>query len=301
MHFRNLDLNLLVVLDALLAEQSVSRTAERLNLTQPAISNALARLRQHFQDDLLVRLGRQLVPTPLAQTLREPVRDALLQIQSIADARPSFDPATEKRQFTVVSSDYVTVTLIAEALRVLAVAAPGITIASVPITERNVAGLIRGEADLMIAPGTALMAEHPSLLVFEETFTCIAWSRNAKARAPMTLKQYLDHSHVVAAFEDASMSPFDTAHLRSLGHERRIGAVIPSFTLLPYCVVGTSHIATIHTRLAKLAARAMPLKIIAPKIDFPVVREKLQWHRNRERDPANMWLRNFLIETAAKI
>ena len=115
MHFRNLDLNLLVVLDALLVEESVSKTAERLNLTQPAISNALARLRHHFQDDLLVRLGRQLVPTPLAQTLRDPVRDALLQIQSIADARPSFDPKTEQRQFTIVSSDYVAATLLTEA------------------------------------------------------------------------------------------------------------------------------------------------------------------------------------------
>ena len=301
MHFRNLDLNLLVVLDALLVEQSVSKTAERLNLTQPAISNALARLRLHFQDDLLVRLGRQLVPTPLALTLRDPVRDALLQIQAIADARPSFDPAKEKREFSVVSSDYVAVTLLSEAVRRLAELAPGITLGSLPINERNLMRVVRGEADVLIGPDTALIEDHPSTLVFEERFTCIAWSGNTTARNPLTLKRYLDHSHIVASFEDARMLPFDTDYLRKLGYERRIGGITPSFTLLPYFVVGTDYLATIHTRLAKLAAQTMPIKIIAPRIDFPPVREMIQWHRNRDRDPANIWLRSFLMETAATI
>jgi LysR family transcriptional regulator, nod-box dependent transcriptional activator len=301
MHFRNLDLNLLVVLDALLDEQSVSKTAERLNLTQPAISNALARLRQHFQDDLLVRLGRQLVPTPLAQALHGPVRDALLQIQSIADARPSFDPKTEQRQFVVVSSDYVAATLLTEAVRRLAATAPGIALASAPLTDRNLMGLVRGEADLLIAPQSALIEAHPSRRLFEERFTCIAWDKNADAKSPMTLKQYLGHTHVVASFEDARMAPFDTVHLRTLGHERRIGGITASFTLLPYFIVGTPYLATIHTRLAKVAAHAMPLKILPPRIDFPVITEWLQWHRNRERDPANLWLREFIAEIAARI
>ena len=301
MHFRNLDLNLLVVLDSLLAEQSVSKTAEQLHLTQPAISNALARLRQHFQDDLLVRLGRKLVPTPLAQSLREPVRQTLLQIQTIADSRPSFDAAIERRRFTVVSSDYVAATLVAEAIRRLASAAPGVTIESMPLNERNLMGLARGDADVLIAPQNALLDEHPSQLLFEERFICIAWSKNAEARAPLTLKQYLSHTHVVAAFEDTWMLPFDNTYLRALGRERKVGGIVPSFVLLPHLVIGTRFIATIQTRLARSAAQSFPLKMLQPQIDFPVIREMLQWHRNRERDLAHMWLRSFLLDTAGKI
>lgn len=301
MRFHNLDLNLLVVLDALIAEHSVSRAAERLNLTQPAISNALARLREHFQDDLLVRLGRTMAPTPLAESLRGPVRDALLHITSIVEARPGFDPSTAARTFTIVASDYVATTFLTEAVRRLNGSASGIRITTLPLTERNVARLDRGEADLLIIPQATELKAHPARHLFDERFTCIAWRDNADVPVQLSLKSYLARLHVVASFDDPNMEPFDATFLRERGQERRVAAVTPSFALLPFYVIGTPYIATLQARLARLAAETMPVRILQPRFELPVISEVLQWHRSRETDPAIMWLRDFLGDIAAAV
>src|SRR5262249_26314135 len=148
MRFRDLDLNLLVVLDALLAEENVSRAAERLRLTQPAISSSLGRLRRHFNDDLLVKRGRRMTPTPLAESLRAAVGEILAQIQDVADTRPHFDPASAKHTFVVVASDYVAATLLADAVARLQKVAPNITIVSHALTEQNIERFMRGDWDV---------------------------------------------------------------------------------------------------------------------------------------------------------
>lgn len=301
MRFHRLDLNLLVVLDALIAERNVSRAAERLNLTQPAISNSLAKLRQHFQDDLLVKLGRHMVPTPLAESLREPVREALVDLQAIAESRPSFDPSTVGKEFKIVASDYVAAILLPVAIQRLTETAPQISIQSLPVTERNLGLLRRGEADFLIIPEETAAPEHPHELLFEDRYTCIAWSRNRSVNSPLTLDAYLSARHVVTAFDNERMLAFDEARLQALGVRRDTVAHLPSFNLLPFYVVGTKLLATIHERLARLFAASLPLKIVAPEIDFPILRERIQWHRNRDNDPANMWLRKFLIDVAAEL
>jgi LysR family transcriptional regulator, nod-box dependent transcriptional activator len=252
MRFRELDLNLLVVLDALLTDTNVSRAAERLHLTQPAISNSLSRLRRHFHDDLLLKRGRRMVPTPLAESLRAPVRDALLQFQTIADSRPHFDPATATHNFVVVASDYVAATLIAEAVARLQTEAPGIAIVSHQLTERNLERFDHGDWDLLIAPRIPQIAGHHTRLLFRERFTCIVWAKNQAIGDTMTLKQYLAARHVIASFDDPNLMAFDEAFLKAQGHMRQIAAVVPNFTLLPLFVVGTQSIATIHSRLARL-------------------------------------------------
>ncbi len=301
MRFHDLDLNLLVVLDALIAERGVTRAAERLNLTQPALSNSLRRLREHYQDELLVKLGRQMVPTPLAESLRDPVRDALLHIQAIAESRPDFDPSTVTREFTVVASDYVAATLLTEAMRRLAEIAPGISVHILPVSERNMLRLGQGDADLLIIPSDAVVPGHPHRLLFEDRFVCLVWSRNRVLRSPLPLGDYLSARHVLTAIDGDRTLTLDAAHLNELGCERRIAAILPSFTLAPLFVVGTFNIATTLGRLARLFAERLPLKIVEPAIDFPVVSEHLQWHRNRENDPANKWLRDFLGEMAASV
>ena len=125
MRFNGLDLNLLVVLDTILTERSVSRTGEKVHLSQSATSAALARLRDHFQDDLLVQAGRTMLPTPRALQLAPEVRTVLLQIENRVMTRPSFDPAASKRVFRVMASDYVTIVLLADALAQITRAAPG--------------------------------------------------------------------------------------------------------------------------------------------------------------------------------
>ncbi len=301
MRFHRLDLNLLVVLDALLAEKNVSRAASRLNLTQPAISNSLSKLRRHFEDELLVKLGRQMVPTPLAESLREPVREALMNLQTIAESRPSFDPATVEKEFILVATDYVVAAFFPEAVQQLAKLAPGVSLRVLPVTERNIRLMGRGEADFIVTPEDTVSPEHPSALLFEERYTCIAWSQNKSVKAPLLLEDYLAANHVVTAFDSERMLAYDEAYLQRHGHTRNIVAVLPSFTQLPYLVVGTQNIATIHERLARLFAKNMALKVVPPAIEFPVLREAIQWHRNRDYDPANIWMREFLIDIASRL
>ena len=152
MSLSGVDLNLLVALDALLAERSVTRAASRLGLSQPGMSNTLARLRKLFGDPLLVREGLTLVPTPRAESLRQPVADALSLIQHALDNRPGFDPATDHATFTVSCSDYSLLMLIGPLVRRLAAAAPGLTIQVLPRASDAVRLLRDGEVDLVIEP-----------------------------------------------------------------------------------------------------------------------------------------------------
>ena len=299
MRYRDLDLNLLVVLDALLAEQNVSRAAERLNLTQPAISSSLGRLRHHFKDDLLVKRGRRMVPTSLADSLRAPVRDILVHVQQVADARPQFDPASATHTFVVVASDYVAATLLADAVSHLQKVAPNVTIVSRPLTEQNIERFVRGDWDLLIMPRIPAVSGLETKLLFREQFTCIAWSKNKAVGTKVTLKQYLSHTHVIVAFDYPMLMGFDEVFLRQFGHHRHVSAVVPNFTLLPMFVTGTNHLATIHSRLARRFAKDLPLKIVKPQIAFPVVEEHLCWHRHRDRDTAGAWLRQFLSDVAS--
>src|SRR2546430_1468006 len=147
MSLAGVDLNLLVALDALLAERSVTRAASRLGLSQPGMSNTLARLRKLFGDPLLVREGLTLVPTPRAESLRQPVQEALSLIQNALDNRPGFDPATDHATFTVSCSDYSLLMLIGPLVRQLAATAPGLTIQVLPRAPDAVRLLRDGEVD----------------------------------------------------------------------------------------------------------------------------------------------------------
>ncbi len=301
MRYRDLDLNLLVVLDALLTDENVSRAAERLNLTQPAISSSLSRLRQHFKDDLLVKRGRRMVPTPLASGLRGPVREILVQLQDIADTRPHFDPASAKHTFVVVASDYVASTLLADAVSHLQSVAPQVTIVSRPLTEQNIERFVRGDWDLLIMPRVPAVSGLESRLLFREQFTCVAWAKNEAVGSRITLKQYLNQTHVIVAFDYPTLLGFDEVFLQQRNHQRKVSAVVPNFTLLPLFVVGTNYLATIHLRLARRFANSLPLKIVKPQIPFPEVEEWICWHRHRDRDSANVWLRDLFTSVAGRM
>ena len=183
MSLAGVDLNLLVALDALLAERSVTRAAERVGLSQPGMSNTLARLRKLFGDPLLVREGLTLVPTPRAESLRQPVADALSLIQHALDDRPGFDPATDPATFTVSCSDYSLLMLIGPLVRRLAAAAPGLTIQVLPRAPDPVRLLRDGDADLVIEP-VEIMPEVtlPSLRLFADRWICCVWAGTTEVR-----------------------------------------------------------------------------------------------------------------------
>jgi len=290
-----LDLNLLVALDALFAEKSVSRAGERLHLSQSATSGALARLREVFQDQLLVPVGRKMVMTPVAEALVDPVRDFLLQAEAILNNNPVFDPASSTRKFRLLMSDYVETVLMTEALPRMEQFAPGIRFEFVSNFEGGFEALDRGEIDLSIAPSLRLTSEHPSEPLFEDEFVCVIWSGNSRVKSAISLDEYLTMGHIVVRFgKRQELTTFDEWFMERLGHERRIEVVTTAFNLVPQLLVGTYRIATLHRRLALFYQRYLPLKIMKPPFEIATLQESMQWHKSRDRDPGTVWLRSLL-------
>ncbi|WP_219118920.1 LysR family transcriptional regulator [Janthinobacterium sp. UMAB-56] len=298
MRFNRLDLNLLVALDALLNEKSITRASGRLNLSQSATSGVLARLRDYFKDDLLKPSGRNLVLTPLALSLIEPVRDVLLQIQRTIEIKREFDPATAVREFRIVASDFVSTVLLGELGRRIDVETPGISIdislSSAIFAER----LERGEVDLVILPRKYMSASQPMQILFEETYTCVVWSGNQLVGDRLSPEEYMKLGHVSSRFGNAQTS-FEEHFLKENGYDRRIEVSTPNFTSLPHFVIGTNRIATMHTRLAHMLARYYPIRLVAPPIAFPKIDMCMQWNRFLENDPSHQWLRTLLTDIAS--
>ncbi|WP_257449766.1 LysR family transcriptional regulator [Archangium lipolyticum] len=299
MRFQNLDLNLLVALDVLLEERNVSRAAARLHLSQSAMSGALGRLREFFGDELLVQVGRQMVPTPRAESLAQKIRDILLRIQSAVEAMPSFDPASARRTFRIVTSDYVTEVLLADVLRQLKHVAPGISLELIPPGVATGESLQRGEIDFVITPDTYLLDLHPKEVLFEETYCCVVWTGNTRVGDALSLEQYLESGHIGVSLAKQSPSA-EQGFLERFGHERRIEVTVPSFCTVPHLLVGTDLIATMHSRLARLYARFLPLRLLTSPIDFPPLVEMVQWSRYFESDPGLTWMRGLFQTCVAE-
>jgi LysR family transcriptional regulator, nod-box dependent transcriptional activator len=301
MDFSGLDLNLLIALDVLFAEKSVSRAGERLHLSQSATSGALARLRAAFHDPLLIQVGRKMVLTPLSEGLVEPVREFLLKAEVILNSNPVFDPATSTRKFRIMMSDYVETVVMTEALPRMQKVAPHVIVELLSNAEGGSEPLDRGEIDLAIVPTRFLSTDHPSERLFEDRFTCMAWSGNREIGREISLETFLSLGHVVVRFGKQQQIPtFDEWFVERFGHQRRIEVVTTAFNLMPQLLIGTSRIATGHCRLAAFYQRYLPLKLVAPPLEIPPLEESMQWHKSRDRDPGTIWLRSMLKSVIAE-
>ncbi|MBN9461616.1 MAG: LysR family transcriptional regulator [Burkholderiales bacterium] len=299
MHFNGLDLNLLVALDVLLTERNITLASRRLHLSQSAASGALARLRDYFGDELLTQVGRRMVLTPLGESLAAPVRDILLRVETTVQTRPQFDPASARHHFKLLMSDYVATVLMTRAIPRLQRAAPGVTLEMLPYSDRQWEALERGEVDFLIMPTQYLQADHPAEPLFEDSYTCIAWSGNDRVGESITLEQYLASGHVTVRFGPQRLPAYDEWFFARYGHVRQFEVITTSFNAIPQFVVGTSRIATMHRRLANFYRDFLPLKLVEPPVEMPRLTEAIVWHQYREHDPASLWLREALKQAAA--
>jgi LysR family transcriptional regulator, nod-box dependent transcriptional activator len=299
MRLNQFDLNLLVALDALLVEQSTTRAGRRINLSQSAMSCALARLRSYFNDPLLNRVGRKLVPTPLGVSLMRPVRELLQRTETTLESRPFFDPATARRTFKLLMSDYVSTVLMAELTTRAESLAPQVSFEVLPLNLNSVGELERGDADLLAMPDQYLPPGIHSEVLFEEHYVCVAWAGNPLVGDHITRAQYLRLGHVIARpGADPQRQPaIDELFLQRHGHQRRVETVVGEFSVLPQYVVGSTRIATMHNRLARLYAGYMPLKILPLPFDFPIIREAAAWNPHRDHDLGLAWVRTLLKTT----
>ncbi len=297
MRFNGLDLNLLVALDALLGERSVTAAARRLNLSPSAVSCALARLREALGDDLLVTSGRRMVATPYAEGLAAEVRAILTRIDTTLRSEPQFDPARSSRHFRIVASDYVTDAVLATAICEICRLAPGVEIDLRPLVSDEVfADLQKGEIDLLIAPDRYRAKASAQQRLFEDRFVCLASADNGAVGKTITLDQYQRADHVVLKSHGA-IAAVDDLFFSERGIARQVKISAPNFTLLPRLIVGSRRIATVPSRLADNYRRLLPLKIVKAKCEMPALCETMQWHQSRQNDKALTWLRQMIVAT----
>lgn len=301
MRFNRLDLNLLVALDALLTECSITRAADRLNLSPSATSNALARLRDYFDDELLVQVGRRMEPTPRAQGLQEAVRDVLVRVDSAIAIPPEFDPSTSDRVFRIFVSDYTQMVLVPHLLALASAARCTARFEFLPQVSNPQRDLERGEADLLIIPRGFLSPDHPDEVLYTEEFQCVVWRDSPLARGDLTFERYLAASHVVMQPQGGIGDSFEGWFAKRYGVARRVAVTTYGFSALPALVVGTDMIATVHARLARALQPAWPIELRTPPLPITAMEQGLQWHKYRSTDPGLVWLRTLLKKAAARM
>ncbi|MBR1175280.1 LysR family transcriptional regulator [Bradyrhizobium sp. KB893862 SZCCT0404] len=299
MRFEGLDLNLLVALNAILEERSVKAASERLCLSQPAMSAAVSRLRQYFNDEIFTINHRKLTPTPLAQSLEAPTRDILLRIRTNLISGPSFEPAKSRRRFRLVVSDYASMVLIQPVMKRVYRAAPDISVDLLPFTDRTVDQLQRGDVDFVVLPDPVLIEGHPHQPLFSDEFCCVAWTASRRIGRSISLNRYLQLGHIGVQY--GALASIEEQELLKLGCKRRIEVLAPNFTMMAIMVIGTDRIATVHERLAAILARKFPLKMLRAPVRIPQFRENLQWPASFHLDPALVWLRGIISEVAQEI
>jgi DNA-binding transcriptional LysR family regulator len=294
------DLNLLVYFEALFSEGQVSRAAERVNLSQPAMSLALKRLREAFGDPLLVRTATGMVPTRRARELIGPVRQMLEQSRDLLGARTPFDPATTTGPFTLVSTDYVASILLPKLIKRLEQEAPRARLVSRPT---NPFYLKRWFEDGTVELGVGYSEEPPEELrvrpLFEEPLVCIASKEHGAIRGRITLEQF-------CTFPQVAVRPMGTPNYavvleRALAAnelELKIGLLVSDFLIAPEVVSGSRMIAIVPQGLAERCAKSKGLQVFAPPVDLPALRFSMIWHDRTHRDPAFQWLRDVVAEVS---
>ncbi|BEV01803.1 LysR family transcriptional regulator [Novosphingobium olei] len=302
MRFKGLDLNLLVALDALLEEASVTRAAERLYLSQPAASAALARLREWFGDPLLSAHGKRMVPTPYALRLKPMLKSVLTELDVLVGQPTNFSPETEQRRVRVCTADYITSVALAPLSLRLAELAPGIALEVVP-PDDNAGGLLdRGEIDLLIVPAEWASLDHPVRPLLEEHHVVAGWNRNPlfQREGAIDKAAFTAAGHVTVRIGRLSRLSFAEAQLRAGGITRREEVVVPGFAQVPPLLVGTQRLAVMHARLAQDAARHYPIAFAPLPFAMPPMRETVQYHRARANDPVLLWLLDRLDEAVSE-
>jgi DNA-binding transcriptional LysR family regulator len=300
-HFRGLDLNLLIALDVLLRERNITRAGDRLGLSQPATSGALARLREYFHDPLLVQVGRQMLLTPLAETLRDPVADVLRLVQTTVATKTRFDARSSDRRFSIMASDYVFTVFLPEVIQRIEREAPSVTLQLRQLSSGWQDELHRGDVDFLIVPETCAVAGTPRTPLFEDALTCLAWKGNSRLKGMVTIDQFFELGHVVPRLPGVHELAYDESALQMAGRLRRVEIVAPTFALIPRLVVGTDRIATIWSRFAADAERYLPIEVLDPPFEMPRLVELLQWSERAAADPGTIWLRSVIEEVAASV
>lgn len=297
-HMSRLDLNLFVVLEAIHAEGSITGAAARLNLTQPAISHALRRLRDTFDDPLFVRQGNRMVPTALARSVIEPVRQSVhTLIESVQGVR-SFDPASAQRNFTIGCRDVMEAHLLRPLMMRLAREAPGVGISSVRIDRNDLeANLANGDVDLAVEVLTRTPDSVRRLPIIRDSLVVVARRDHPALAGELDLPAYLAQEHILVSSRPKGMS-LEDIELARIGHQRRIALRCQQYFAASMLVAETGYLLTMPERYARIVNRGLPTRIVDFPVPAPPLHVYLYWHENAGPDLGNAWLRALVAEIA---
>jgi DNA-binding transcriptional LysR family regulator len=298
-----LDLNLVLALDALLAERHVTRAATRLGVSQSAASHALARLRDLLGDPLLVRGPRgAMQPTPRALALAPLLNRALTDVAAALRKPERFAPSTARRTFHIGAGDYAELVLLPALAARLAKTAPGIDLFIRTVPEDIPGAIAQGDFDAVIAPARPRDVAGPGIyqrLLFEETFVCAVRRGHPAAERRLTLERFCALDHLLIAPRGTYGGFVDDA-LAALGKERRVALAVPHFLIVPHVVASTDLIVTLASRIAAAFAESHRLVTLRPPSElgisgFPM---HLIWHERAHADDAQRWLREQITAVA---
>lgn len=291
---RRIDLNLLLTLHALLTEKHVTRAALRLHKSQPAVSHALAQLRDVFKDPLLGRRGGRMALTPRAQELQQPLEVALSQLNALLHQGP-FTPRLAERRFRVAMSDYAAHLVLTTLVRRLRDQAPGIDLAVCQASrEAMLAQLADGEIDLALG----VFPDSPKDIVletlFEEHFISVADKRSLPQGGKLSLDEWLARPHVLVAMRPDTDTEIDAA-LASRGLHRHVALVLPYWSASTEVLAETDLILTVASRTLDSASRNKGLARFTPPLELPGFAFQQAWHTRRDADPAHCWFRSVVM------
>lgn len=295
MHIGKVDLNLYRVLDAIYREGSISRAGELLNLTQPAVSHALSRLRDVYNDQLFVRTGNRMVPTPLTRSIIQPIREALAQLQTTLTSPQPFDPATNNKSVVLAMRDVVESVLLPELVVSLEQKAPLMQVTSVKVPRREMeAELSAGRLDLAfdvllpVGPGIS----HKELL--EDRFVVVSRNHHPVLQQGLDIERYLKLRHIIVSSRRSGPAVEDF-ELGRLGYHRNIGMRCQNYFVAWKTIAGSDMLLTVPENYARRTQSSHKLKIWPMPVELRPMASYLYWHNSFDEDPANVWLRQEIV------
>jgi DNA-binding transcriptional LysR family regulator len=296
---RQLDLNLLIALDILIAESSVTKASARLGLSQSAMSYSLKRLRDILQDDILIRTSRKMEVTPYAMQISDRVHQILGEIQSTLLEPETFDPAIATETFTIATSDYVEATIGTNLLQQLTAQAPGMRIRISNLDKETVMdALDNNRLDLIICAQLPLKSWHVEEVLYQEEFVCVVKGDNSLTE--LSVEDYIKRSHILVSMRDDFQGKADEI-LKLQQQSRQVVWSTSHFIAVPFLIANSNSVALLPNRMAQQCAKAMNLRLLPPPIPTEDFSISMVWHQRNTNNPQHRWLRQQIVNAVRDI
>lgn len=294
---RNFDLNLLVAFNHLLEERSVSRAAQKMFISQSAMSHVLQRLRQQLDDPVLVKTPQGMRPTPRALALVEPIAALLAEVEQVIRSSKEFSPETTQRRFTIATNDYVEFCLLPPLMKKVSREAPNIEIHLVQTQGSLGAAAEAADVDLVIGFDVILDQVpylHRERLYTDRIVSLVRRGHPDFSHGEISLEQFIAAKHMLMSRREAGTGLIDD-WLEARGLARKVSLVVPNFLSAPWIVSGTDLVFSLPLRIAEHFVRLAPLEIVPIPIEFPTYDLLMVWHSLQDREPAHAWLRQAIV------